>query len=85
MVEVVGSIETALRIEAVHTSTIVEVFTVDQITTLMDTATDAVIMGTLAQVSLTTTTEALEVSLAVAEVLLPWEQVQDFWEVPWQV
>ena len=76
--EVVGSTETALRIEAVHTSTIVEVFTVDQITTLMDTAMDAVTMGILELVFLTTTTEAPEVSLAVVGIPLPWEQVQDF-------
>ena len=74
----VGSIETALRIEAVHTSTIVEVFTVDQITTLMDTAMDAVTMGILELVFLTTTTEAPEVFLAVVGIPLPWEQVQDF-------
>ena len=73
----VGSTETALRIEAVHTSTIGEVFTVDQITTLTDTAMDAVTMGILELVSLTTTTEAPEVSLAVVGIPLPWEQVQD--------
>ena len=74
----VGSTETALRIEAVHASTIVEVFTVDQITTLTDTAMDAATMGILELVSLTTTTEAPEVSLAVVGIPLPWEQVQDF-------
>ena len=74
----VGSTETALRIEAVHTSTIVEVFTVDQITTLTDTAMDAVTMGILELVFLTTTTEAPEVFLAVVGIPLPWEQVQDF-------
>lgn len=82
---VVGSTERVHPTVAALTSTTAEVFTVEPTTTATDTAMAVVITDTLALESSTTTTGALAVSLAAAKGPLPWEQVPDFWAVPWQV
>ena len=81
----VGSTIGVLRIEAVPTLTIEEVFTVEAITTVTAMVMVVVTMVTPELASSTTTTGALVVSLVEAKGPLPWEQVQASWEVPWQV
>ena len=82
---VVGSTERVHPTVAALTSTTAEVFIVELTTTATDTAMAVVITATLALASSTTTTGAPAVSLAAVKGPLPWEQVPDFWAVPWQV
>ena len=81
----VGSTETVPPIEVVPILPIEEVFILEETITVMDMAMVKVITDTPEPESLTIITEVLEDCLEVEADLLPLEQVQDSWEVPWQV
>ena len=81
----VGSTEIAHPTEAVLTLIIEDLFILEPTTTVMAMAMEEVIMDTLELESSTTITEVLVGCLGVAADHLHLVQVQDSWEVLWQV
>ena len=81
----VGSTETVPPIKVVHILPTEEVSIQEETIIVMDMAMVKVTTDTPEPESSTIITEALEDCLVVEADLLPLEQVQDSWEVPWQV